>query len=306
MKRALITGINGFVGPYLEKELRDHGYDVFGLGREDVTRPNYYCIDVTQEQDTARAVAQIQPTHIFHLAGISWPMIAEKEPVLTHAVNVIGTKHILDAAKQMSVPTRVLVVGSSHVYGRPETVPVREDHPLSGTSVYARSRIDQEALVATYESSVPIVVTRSFNHTGPGQDHRLITPKIVRGVAAIKLGLEQMLELGNTRVKRDIADVRDVVRAYRVLLEQDQFPLTVNVCRGESRSLKKIIDYATVLAELSEIRIEKNPDFVRPNDVEDVYGDTDLLRSVVDWKPEYSYEQMVRDLYAYWINKLSS
>lgn len=305
MKRALITGINGFVGPYLKSELEKNGYEVFGFGSEESNQDDYSQVDIRDSDAVKKIVAEVNPTHVFHLAGISAPPFAEKHPELAHDVNVLGTRNLLEALLILVHAPRVLIVSSAHVYGKPESLPLGEDHPMSGVGVYTRTRIEQEKVVNEYFDKLPIVVTRSFNHTGPGRPDTFVIAKIIKHITEIKSGARDHLELGNTDIKRDISDVRDVVRAYRLLLEQDKFGIIVNVCRGESIALKKVIEYGRVLAELDDLDVRTNPDFVRKNDVEDMYGDSAYLKSLVDWQPEIGCEQMIKDIYMYWSkNKL--
>jgi len=197
--RAIITGINGFVGPYLERELRNGGYEVFGMGSEPTSEfERYFQADVRDREALEQAFFEIKPTHIFHLAGISAPMIAKENPELTHSVNVGGTKNVLEASLGLESKPRILVVSSSYVYGRPEYVPVDENHPINGGGVYGESRIQQEKLVAEHFDRLDIVIARSFNHTGPGRPEIFVVAKIVKHIVEIKKRYRKKLKNGRS------------------------------------------------------------------------------------------------------------
>ena len=298
-KTALITGSQGFVGSYLKRELKKNGYSVFGIGYKNTGDENYSCVDITDKKLLQTTIEAIKPKYVFDLAGVSSPWFAEKNPELTYNVNVEGTRNLLDVL--LSVPgVKVLVVSSGYVYGRPDLLPIKEDHPLNGEGVYAESRIKQEGLVKSYEKKMDIVVARSFNHTGPVQNDSFVVPKIISQVIEIKKGSRDFLELGNVDIRRDILDVRDVVRAYVMLLDQEKFGITCNVCRGRSISLKEVVEYGKVFAGLGKIEIKANPEFIHKDEVLDFCGDNGYLRDLIDWGPQVDYEIMLRGIFNYW------
>ncbi len=303
-RKALITGSKGFVGPYLKSELQANGYDVFGIGKEPGTEADYLSVDITDVSGINEAVKKIQPTHIFHLAGVSSPPFAEKNPELTNQINVEGTKNILDAALHLSTAPRVLVVSTAHVYGSPKYLPIDESHSLGGLGVYGLSRIQQEAVARTFMKEMFIAIPRSFNHTGPGQPDTFVIPKIFKQLAEISAGKRKALELGNIDVKRDILHVRDVVRAYRLLLEQDTPGVIANVCRGASIGLKEIISYGKLFAQLSDVQIGIDDSGLRANDVNDLYGSNAYLKSIIDWEPTIGLEELSQEIYSYWRAKV--
>lgn len=303
MKKALITGMHGFVGRYLQKELENNGYEVHGFSR-DGAEANILHINVNDRAAVMKGIAELAPEYIFHLAGISSPGVAEKERQLTFDTHVEGTRNILDAALALANPPKVLVVSSSHVYGDPEYVPIDEKHPLLGRGAYAESRIEQEKMVQEYFSKLDIVITRSFNHTGPGQPDAFVVPKLVKHVVEIKKGTREFLEAGNLEVKRDILDVQDVVRAYRLLLEGTEFGRICNICRGEAIRLRDIVDITAKLCDLSNIDVRVNPAFIRANDPEEVYGDNSTLKTMIDWQVETSFPDLIQKIYSYWNNTL--
>ncbi|MBP9695347.1 MAG: GDP-mannose 4,6-dehydratase [Candidatus Magasanikbacteria bacterium] len=303
-RKALITGSKGFVGPYLKSELQANGYDVFGLGKEPGAEAGYLSVDITDTAGVRGALKKIEPTHIFHLAGVSSPPFAEKNPELTNQINVEGTRNILEAALDLSTAPRVLVVSTAHVYGPAKYLPIDESHPLDGLGVYGLSRIQQEAVVRTFMKEMFIAIPRSFNHTGPGQPDAFVIPKIFKQLAEINAGKREMLELGNIDVKRDILHVSDVVRAYRLLLEQDMPGVVANVCRGVSVGLKEIISYGKMFAQLSDVQIGIDKGGLRTNDTNDLYGSNAYLKSVIDWEPTIGLEELSQEIYSYWRAKV--
>ncbi|OGH59429.1 MAG: hypothetical protein A2725_01215 [Candidatus Magasanikbacteria bacterium RIFCSPHIGHO2_01_FULL_33_34] len=298
-KIALITGSRGFVGPYLKRELEDGGYNVFGIGYENLKNKNYYCVDITDKDLLRTTIESIKPNYVFHLAGVSSQSLASVNPERTYDVNVEGTRNLLEVLSSLR-DTKVLIVSSSHVYGKPNNLPVRENHPLNGESAYAQSRIKQETLVKSFSNKINTIVVRSFNHTGPAQNDAFVIPKIISQIVDIKNGKREFLEIGDINIKRDILDVRDVVRAYVMLLEQDKFGVVVNVCRGKSISLNDVIQYGKKFSGLKDIDIRVNPEFVRQDDVIDIYGDNGQLKKLIDWSPLINYEKMIEDIYNYW------
>ncbi len=302
MERILITGIKGFVGPYLKRELEAHDFEVFGLGREEGSGNKYYQADILDAERIAKIVAEVCPTHIAHLAGFSSPAEAEKQPQLVYNVNFRGTENVFIAAAGMKERPRILVVSSAHVYGQPKYLPITEEHPLKGKGAYAKSRIAQEMLVSDWCSELSINVARSFNHTGPGQSDTMVLPKAAKQIVELKLGKRKALELGNIYLRRDLSDVRDVVRAYCLLLMSDVKNVTVNVCRGESMLLRDMVESMARLTGLADVPIITDTAAIRADDPPDVYGSHDKLTALTGWRPEISYEEMIMGVYKYWNN----
>lgn len=289
------------MGPYLKTELENAGYLVFGLGTENRAEvENYYCADITDSEKIEEVIIDARPDFVFHLAGISSPPFAEENSELTRAVNIEGTRNLLDACLRLSTPPKVLIVGSSHVYGDPTYLPLDEKHPLKGVGVYTQSRIEQEYLAQTYTDRLPLIITRSFNHTGPGQTDTFVVPKIMKQIVEVQKGLRQHMDMGDVTIKLDISHVRDVVQAYRLLLEQSQVGIIVNVCRGESIALKEIIEYGRILAHLNEVPIVVNPALVRSSEMKEIYGSCSLLHSLIDWDLQYDYPSLLADVYHFW------
>lgn len=292
--RVLVTGSSGFVGRWLLEHLAEAGDEVLELPGE---------VDVTDGPAVGAAVAAAAPEGLVHLAaqasvGGSWD-----DGGRTFAVNAGGTLHVLDAAAAAGV-RRVLVVSSAEVYGkvRPDRLPVGEDAPLAPASPYAASKAAAEmvALQAWLGRGLEVVRARPFNHTGPGQRPDFVVPSLARQVAEAARTGAASLRVGNLAVRRDLTDVRDVVRAYRLLLAGGAPGEVYNVCRGESVAID---DVARRLLELAGVALplEVDPARLRPADVPELRGDPTRLRDAVGWRPEIDLDRTLADVLAAWV-----
>jgi nucleoside-diphosphate-sugar epimerase len=306
MNKALITGANGFVGQHLRKELEANGYEVFGIGRKQLDKPWYNVCDVTDAGALKDLIGDLKPNYIYHLAAISSIKLADTNPDEAKKTTLDGTRNLFEASLKLRDLPKIFIAGSSYIYGHPEYLPINEQHPLNGRGVYAEVRIAQEEFVKEYNDRLFIVVARSFNHTGPGQSDTFVLPKITKQIVEIADRTREFIELGNVDVKRDFTDVRDVVRAFRLLAEQKKGNFFVNVCRGESIALKDMVEHVRVLSGLDNLEIKINPKFVRKEDPADIYGDCSLLTKLTGWQPEITYKQMLSDMYKYWVNIISN
>jgi GDP-4-dehydro-6-deoxy-D-mannose reductase len=300
--RVFVTGANGFVGRWLEPELRDHGHEV-------VCSPGPEVLDIADRSGLARWFdnAGDRPDAVIHLAGMAFAPDASHDPVEAFRVNVGGTLALFEALRELGIRPPVLVSGSADVYGmaRPEDLPLREDAPSAPDSPYALSKVSQEgaAAEASARYGFPVVVTRSFNHTGPGQRPVFVVPAMAQRVLAMKNGQATTIPAGNIDVRRDLTDVRDVVVAYRRLLEAaaegqlvDRFTV-VNVASGEVIAVRDIIGRLCALAGVMPA-IEKNQSLVRVGDPTEIRGDATLIAQLVGWKPVISLEQTLFDVLA--------
>jgi GDP-4-dehydro-6-deoxy-D-mannose reductase len=272
------------------------GEDVWG--RRESDQDNYSRVDISQSHLVKKKLQALALDYIFYLAGLS-PQETHLHPEQARASIVDGLSSVLQSASTLSKIPRVLVISSSYVYGAPRYLPIDEMHPLDGKEEYAILRQEQEKIAVSFTDRLSIVIARSFNHTGPGQPDTYIIPKICEGIIEIKKGLRKELIVGNLAVKRDISDVRDVVRAYRLLLENEEVQGIYNVCRGSSISLKEVIEYGRVRAHLDQVPVRQNKEFLRENDPEDICGSNEKLKKVIAWQPEISYEKMLEDIFTY-------
>jgi GDP-4-dehydro-6-deoxy-D-mannose reductase len=292
--RAFVTGGHGFVGPWLTGHLTSCGDEVVVPGPE---------VDVTIAESIGSAVSAARPDVIYHLAaqssvGSSWSDVGQ-----TFAVNTIGTLNVLEAARACAPRPRVLLVSSAEVYGAvaADELPVHEDAPFRPATPYAASKAAAEltGLQAFLGHGLEVIRARPFNHTGPGQGSQFVIPALARQIAEIAEHGEGMLETGNLEVRRDVCDVRDVVRAYRLLVSAGEPGQVYNVCRGQSVAISEL---ARRLLELSGLRLEirVDPGRVRRVDVPDMRGDPGRLRRQTGWQPEVALDRTLADVLAYW------
>jgi GDP-4-dehydro-6-deoxy-D-mannose reductase len=292
--RVLVTGANGFVGRWLVAHLQTRGEEVIGLDAE---------ADVRNVEELKDAVTATAPDGICHLAAQSGVPASWSDPQTTYEVNTLGTSNVLNAALACSRPPRVLTVSSSEVYGRvrPADLPLREDHPLAPVTPYAASKAAAEmvALQAWLGSGLEVVRVRPFNHTGPGQRPDFVVPALAQQVAQAAQTGARALRTGNLEARRDLTDVRDVVRAYRDLLVGGAPGEVYNVCRGESVSIRDVAERLLALAGV-DIPMEIDPERVRPVDLPELRGDFSRLEKATGWTPEIPLDQTLNDVLEYW------
>ena len=305
--RALITGVSGFVGPYLVQALRQ-GTDwaLFGLNRRTDVVEGYNSVtaDLLDRERVRHAVAEIAPLQVFHLAAQSHVPTSHANAGETLTNNVIGQVNLLDACRALPEPPRVLIVGSAEEYGlaRPEEMPLREGQPFRPASPYAVSKVTQDLLGWQYFVSyqLPVVRVRPFNHIGPGQSDRFAVPAFARQIAEIEAGRRApVVQVGNLEAQRDFLDVRDVVRAYHLALTTGQPGEVYNVGSGVSVRLRDVLD---LLLDLSPVRVQiaTDPAQLRPSDVPLLVADSRALRAATGWEPTIPLERSLRDTLDWW------
>ena len=304
--KALITGIGGFVGPYLAENLLSHKYSVFGIDRNESKVKGCKCFacDITDEKAVEDVISEVKPDVIFHLAGQSSVEKSYKEPELTFKINVDGTNNIFAALINCNLRPKILIVSSSDVYGAPDAVPIDEDEELSPKSPYARSRVEQEEISLRYneEYGIPVVVSRSFSHTGVGQQENFVCPNFSKQVALVKKGKQSVVKVGNIDVKRDFTDVKDVVEAYRILSEKGVLGEIYNTGSGKSISLRNVLEILFKAAGV-KAEIEQEPSRIRKDDPPEIRADISKLKAL-GWKPKIPFEQTLKELLSYWAKKI--
>ncbi len=278
-KRAFITGIQGFTGRYMAEELVAHGYEVFGCGNKPGDRPGYYRVNLLDPDSLSAVLAEVKPDVVIHLAALAF--VGHGNANDFYQTNLIGTRNLLQAiADSGKQPDSVLLASSANVYGNTSSGVLCETTPPSPANDYAVSKIAMEHMASLWSEKLPIVIARPFNYTGVGQEDRFLLPKIVSHFHR----KAETIELGNLDVWRDFSDVRSVVQAYRRLVEAKPEAGIVNVCSGQTYSLREIMSKCEALTG-HRINIEVNPAFVRANEVKTLSGDASLLKSLVtDWQ----------------------
>jgi GDP-4-dehydro-6-deoxy-D-mannose reductase len=304
-RRVLVTGASGFVGAHLLRLLdAEPALEVHAWTRDvvpDGARARWLVIEVADRAAVSEAVAALRPDLVFHLAGASHVGRSFGAVAETLATNVLGTANLLDALRRHRVAARVLVVGSSAVY-RPSDAPLTEDAPLGPTSPYGLSKLAQERLAvrACREDDLDVVVVRSFNHFGPGQAPSFFAPSFARQVAEIEAGIRPaVIRAGNLDARRDLTDVRDTVRAYRLLMERGARGQVYNMCSGRACRVGDVLDAMVARARVP-VHVEIDPALLRPSDAPVVLGSYARLEAATGWTPVIPPERTIEDLLDDW------
>jgi len=304
--RALITGVNGFVGKYLVQELQEKGYSVCGIGMGpfNLAGVHYKEVNILDRLELEQAMKELNPDIVFHLAGLASVSHSWRDPKASFEVNVIGTINLLESLKWREVQS-IVYVGSSEIYGPGrrigekfcETTSPNPQSPYA-TSKYAAERI---ALQLGQAYKLPVILTRPFNHIGVGQNEGFVVPDFARQILeASKRG--ESIRVGRLDVYRDLTDVRDIVRAYRLLAEKGLEGETYNICSGVGRKISDILDLMRM--EYGNLNVELDESKMRP--VENIYsvGDNNKIRTAIGWEPLYPIEDSLRGVLAEWEHKL--
>lgn len=304
--RALITGMGGFVGRHLAAHLLDQYDDitlhgtVFGASAPVQGPATVHQIDLTDTEAVRDLVQVVQPEHIYHLAAQSNPALSTKPawrwPTLE--TNVKSQLNLMDACLEAGIKPRILVVSSSHVYGKIEHVPVTESAPLQPETPYAVSKITQDMLALQYHIAygLPTLRVRAFNHFGPGQSPAFVAADFALQIAQIEAGQRApLIEVGNLEPRRDFTDVRDVVRAYRLLMATGVPGAVYNVASGRTYSIQYLLDTLLSYTDVP-IQVQQIAERMRPTDVPRVVGDYQHLHQATGWSPSITFEQTLRDL----------
>lgn len=289
--KALVTGAGGFVGRHLVAHLAASGDLVVGASREDgpllSDAAGWQCF-----------VDEHRPDVVYHLAGQASVADSWREPETTFLTNVVGTLNILAAARTTDV-RRVLVVSSSDVYGAvsPDQLPLTEEAPLRPVTPYAASKAaaEQVAAQARFGHGQDVLVARAFTHLGPGQDNRFVGAAIAERIAQNELSGNTDVAVGNLSPRRDLSDVRDVVRAYRLLIEHGQFATTYNVCSGRSIAIADLAELLLARAEFP-MRLVADPELIRPVEVPLLQGDNSRLVAATGWQPEVDLAETLQSV----------
>ena len=291
---AFVTGGTGFVGGWLGRHLQQSGDDVV------IADDN---LDITDGPAVVKAVEEAAPDAVYHLAALTHVGESWGAPEETFRVNALGTLCLLEAVRYLPVPPRVLLVSSAEVYGavRTEDLPLTEASPLRPTTPYAVSKVAAEfvAMQAFLAHGVPVVTARAFNHAGPGQSPRFVVSSLARQVAALERDGGSVLKVGSLTPRRDLTDVRDVVRAYRLLVERGTPGEVYQVCSGVAVSVQEIADRLLAIAGTDAV-IELDPELARPVDVPVLVGDPDRLHAATGWEPGYELDETLTDTLHWW------
>jgi GDP-4-dehydro-6-deoxy-D-mannose reductase len=299
MKKILLIGGTGFVGAHIRVAFEEDCV-VVPTGRE---------IDVRNQVLLSGLINNVKPDQVINLAAITSLQESFANPRDTYDVNFFGTLNLLMALRECDFTGRMLFVSSSEIYGllNGDELPVSEDRISKPLSPYAVSKIAAEALCYQWSQSenFEIVIARPFNHIGPGQSERFAIADFGRQVASIKLGLsEPVIHVGDIDTTRDFSDVRDVVSAYRLLLDKGENGEIYNVCSGNEHTIRSLIERMCELAGVS-VRLYVDPARFRLSEQRRVYGCNNKLVSYTGWKSSYSLDKTLSDIVDYWMQKLN-
>lgn len=311
--RALVIGGGGFVGPYLVKHLHDDlGYEVSVTKTEkeqlQLPEAEIYDCNILDKAQITKVLEVVRPDYIFHLAAQSSVSASWKNPAVTIDVNIKGGINVLDAIRELDYKPRTLLIGSGEEYGhiRQEDCPIKEDTVLRPGNIYAATKSCQNMLGSIYASAydMDVVMVRAFNHIGPNQTPVFVVADFCKQVAEIEKGIkEPVMYVGNLSAKRDFTDVRDVVRAYALLVKEGVRGETYNVGAGHALAIQEILDRIISLSAL-KIEVQVDPDKLRPVDVPIIEPDISKINKRTGWKPEISLEQTLKETLEYWREQL--
>jgi GDP-4-dehydro-6-deoxy-D-mannose reductase len=297
--RALVTGAAGFVGHHLIPHLIEMGDHVTSVDRHDGP-------DLLDPTGFKELVHSVRPDAVYHLGGYSDVGGSWAVPFDTFRTNADGTLSVLQACIDAGV-SRVLVISSADVYGRVNLseLPLVEDSPLRPVSPYAASKVaaDFLALQAWLGYRLETIRVRAFNHLGPGQTNRFVAPALAERIALNELEGGEVVPVGNLTPRRDFTDVRDVVRAYRLLVEEAEPGEAYNVCSGVEIAVSELADRLVSMAA-REMRLEEDAQLQRPVDVPVLRGDYRKLHKATNWQPEITLDETLNDILGEWRDRV--
>ena len=306
MEKVLIFGIGGFVGKYLANEFLDHGYKVSGADMNMVdTLPmsvSFQKIDLLNFDSVQSLISTDNPDIIVNLAAISSVGVSWSIPQTTMMVNVIGALNILEVARKLDKKPKILFVGSSEEYCVSDS-PINEKQALNASNPYGISKVTQEQFAKMYKEQygLKIYCVRPFNHTGVGQRDSFVLPSWCKQVAEIeKSGKPGVINVGNLSVRRDFSHVKDIVRAYRMIVESDNCEEIYNVGSGSAYKLSDLLNYIISLSN-QEISVNVDVSRIRLSDNPVICCDHSLITKELGWMPDYSVFDVLKELYNHYL-----
>lgn len=314
--KIIVTGINGFVAQHFLQFLitQQQSFTILGLGRSDAyfdkekfapLNIEYIKVDLLNREHVGEILKNFKPQYLVHLASFSSVGHSWKHPNESFVNNTNIFLNLVDQLRLNNIPCRVLSVGSSEEYGNvdPSVLPLTEKSNLAPISPYAVARVSQEMISKIYADGygMDIVMTRSFNHIGPGQKNVFVVSSFAKQLVQIanKTITDNRVVTGDLSIVRDFVDVRDVVKAYYELLLQGVKGEVYNICSGKGIALQAIMGKMCSLLDL-EIILEKDPALIRPNDNKIIIGSAEKLNKLTGWTPSYHINQSLSDIIDWW------
>lgn len=312
-KKALITGIAGFVGSHMAELLLSQGVEVYGLCRPRsktdhisgiIEKLHLEDADLLDSHSLYSTISRIKPDMIFHLAAQSFVPTSWVSPSVTLEVNIVGSSNLFEAVRMAGIDPVIQIAGSSEEYGlvHPDELPIKETNPLRPLSPYAVSKLAMDYLGYQYFQSykIRIMRTRGFNHTGPRRGETFAESNFARQIAMIEKGkLEPIIHVGNLEASRDYTDVRDMVKAYMLAVEKCEPGESYNICTGKAIKIGDMLNLLLSFSKLT-VDIKQDPLRMRPSDVPVLLGDNSKFIAQTGWKPEIPFEKTMEDLLNYW------
>lgn len=302
MRKVLIFGAGGFVGNYLSKEFLDNNYKVIGSDKiEGEMLPpevEFYKADLLNTNEVENLVNKIQPDIIVNLAAISSVGASWKIPQTTMLVNIVGALNIMEAARKSKFKPKILFVGSSEEYVVSDHS-INEKTQLDASNPYGISKVTQEQLAQLYRKQygLKIYCVRPFNHTGVGQKDSFVLPSFCKQVAEIeKTGKAGVIQVGNLAIQRDFCHVKDIVRAYRMIVEDENCDIIYNVGSGKAYRLDELLNFIIKLSS-QDVKVEVVKERFRPVDQPFICCDHSLITENLGWKPIYTVQDALKEMY---------
>jgi GDP-4-dehydro-6-deoxy-D-mannose reductase len=319
MEKILITGINGFVGSHLAEFIVNNNLgEVFGTSRGKT--PSYDNLsnvidkvkiidcDITDFHSVSRAVEEVQPERIFHLAAQAYVPFSWRGPTETINTNIIGSMNLFEAIRKSNLNPVMQIAGSSEEYGlvHKDEAPINELNPLRPLSPYGVSKVAMDLMGYQYFKSygLKIIRTRAFNHTGPRRGQNYVTSNWCKQISLIEAGKQEpKIFVGNLESYRDFTDVRDMVKAYWLATEKGDAGEVYNISSDKAIKMKDMIELIISKSSVKP-KIVQDASRMRPSDVELLLGNSTKFREKTGWKPEISFDKTIDDLLSYWREKV--
>lgn len=305
MSKILVTGSNGFVGKHLVRELVDSRYDVIGIGGTQVPSDQeqsgfkQLILDLTKRED-ADKIDFTDVTGVIHLAGMAAVGPSFDDPMLYINTNIGIEVNLFEAALAQKATPRFIIISSGTLYNPKAEQPLTEQSPALPNSPYAVSKLGQEQMAEYYTSrGFECIIARPFNHIGPGQGPGFIVPDFAQQIIAIEKGEQSEMMVGNLDAQRDYTDVRDIVRAYRLLVEKGSSGQIYNICSGSPVSGHQILEGLSEAAGIKP-EVKQDPSKMRPSDIPVLTGSHEKISNDTGWQPELPLATTLKDVIADW------